>query len=122
MTGFEKVTQEVDEFKKSSLFPGKCNDLIAILKHRPFDKRLVLSSELEKTLRLRGPSIRTIVKNARRMGSPIASCGDGYHYARTAGELEPTIHHIQERRDSLSYTLRALLDCYPNQAQSELKL
>ncbi len=122
MTGFQKVDDEIEAFKKSSLYPLKYNDLVAIIKHRPFNKRLVLSSELEETLKLRGASIRAIVKNARRMGIPIGSCGDGYHYARDFSELEETVHHITERRDSLSYTLAALLKCYPDGNQGKLKL
>lgn len=122
MTGFEKVTQEIEAFKKSSLYPLRYNDLITILKHAPGIKRLVLSSQLEEHLKLGGSSIRAIVKNARRMKVPIASCGDGYYYARDFKELEDTMHHITERRDSLTFTLRALGECYPDQNQGSLNL
>jgi hypothetical protein len=120
MTGFEKVNQEIEDFKKSSFYPLKYNDVIDILKNRPELRRLVLSSELERTLNLRGTSIRTIIKNARRLGEPIGSCGDGYFYARNYKEIESTIHHLAERRDSLTFTLKALLKTYPDAAQGKL--
>ncbi len=120
MTGFEKVTKAIEAFKKSSLYPAKYNGLVDILRNRPELKRLVLSSELERTLNLRGTTIRTIVRNARRLGVPIGSCGDGYFYARNYTEIESTIHHLAERRDSLTFTLKAQFRTYPDAAQANL--
>ena len=94
--------------------------MIDILKLAPHTRRLVLSRELEDRLNLRGASIRVIVKNARRLGVPIGSCGEGYFYARNFNELADTMHHLKERRDSLTYTLRALEKCYPDECQTEL--
>ena len=122
MTGFEKIDEEIKAFKKTTLYHQKYDSLINMLRVRPHDSRLVMSTELEKVFKLSGPQVRDIVKAARRLGIPIGSCGRGYFYARNAEELFNTLHHLQERRNSLSYTVRALEKCYPNQNQGTLKL
>lgn len=122
LTGFEKIDQEIETFKKSPLYPFKYDHLIIMLRVRPHDSRLVMSIALEKHFKISGPQVREIVKTARRLGVPIGSCGAGYFFARNADELANTMHHLQERRNSLTYTLRALEKCYPNQAQGTLKL
>lgn len=55
--------------------------------------------------RMHNSEICAMVNHLRRAGNPIASNGDGYFWANTRDELEPTIQHMRERIASMSDAL-----------------
>jgi len=70
----------------------------------------VKSKKIEAYFNLKGSEIRQLIKLLRREGHPIASCAKGYFYALTVDELMPTINHMRLRRDSISNTVRSLMN------------
>lgn len=65
--------------------------------------------------------ICAMVNYLRRTGHPIASNGDGYFWANTKDELEPTIKHMRERIASMSDALGGMVRRF-HSGQGELPL
>lgn len=94
-----KLSKKAKDCKESFLNKIKLNDI-----NNP-----ALSSKIEGHLGLRGAEVRQLVKHLRREGHPIASNGKGYFYAKNIEELMPTLDHMKCRRDSINYTMNAML-------------
>lgn len=52
--------------------------------------------------------VRALVSYWRERGEPIASEGDGYFYALTPSELEPTMLHLRQRMSRILTVTRGL--------------
>jgi hypothetical protein len=109
MTGFEKYTEEMEAFRQSKLYNSKYTHLVSYLMDFCCGKENTkLDCEICKVVELKSVQLRALVKYARRRRVPIASCGDGYYYAKDSAELQTTISHLTERRDSLGFTIEQL--------------
>ncbi len=87
---------------------------IAILVKIKLHKRdnPILSKSLEEEFSISGEKVREIIRILRREGQPIANSGgasEGYHYADTYDQLEPTILDLKSREDSLRVTRLAMM-------------
>ena len=104
MQGFNRYEMEMEEFRSTRLY-GLYPEFVEYLKRC---QGPMLSRDLERKFNISGAEIRAMVQYARRQSTPIASSGLGYRYARNSSEMESTIKHLSERRDSLSYTIAQL--------------
>ncbi|MCK4521388.1 MAG: hypothetical protein KAU20_02355 [Nanoarchaeota archaeon] len=104
MQNFDKYTEEMRQFEKSSLFSKHYTRLIKGIKTRTQDEP-VTSREIEKRLNLSGSQIRRLIQHGRRNGVQIASGDQGYYIAENYEQLLGTIQHLKERRNSLHYTI-----------------
>lgn len=68
----------------------------------------VLSSVLEVNHKATGPQVRDAVRVLRREGHPIANCDNGYYYARSYTEIEPTLEDLNGRAMSLLKTIKCM--------------
>lgn len=103
MEAFERYSQEMERFRKgrlATIYP----EFLAYLKTSDFVK----SPQLEQLFNISGAEIRQVVQYARRQSVPIQSGGNGYRYARRQDDIEPTLAHLRERRNSLNYTISKL--------------
>lgn len=116
-TGFERYNKEVREFEKSKLFKDKYDAFIFELQaaYKP-----LLSPILERKLSISGVQVRALAAHARCKREPITSDQDGYGYARRFKDFEPTIKHMTERRDKLSFIISQMKKALPDKAQGEL--
>ena len=67
----------------------------------------ILSRQLEEEFQINGVKVREIVRLLRREGQPIASSGgdsEGYYYADTYGDIEPTLNNLKARETDLRFT------------------
>lgn len=104
MKGFSNYEAEMEKFRTSKLhelYP----EFIDYLHSRPVH---IKSKELEMKFSINGAEVRQLIQFARRMSIPISSSGQGYRYAKNSEELETTLQHLKERRDSLSFTISQL--------------
>lgn len=72
----------------------------------------ILSKSLEEEFSITGDKVREIIRILRREGQPIANCGgasEGYHYADTYDQLEPTLMDLKSREESLRITRLAMM-------------
>lgn len=87
---------------------------IAILVKIKLHKRdnPILSKSMEDEFSITGEKVREIVRILRREGQPIANSGgatEGYHFADTYDQLEPTLLDLKAREDSLRITRLAMM-------------
>lgn len=68
----------------------------------------ILSPAVERATGLSGVQVRALVHALREAGEPICSNSRGYWYARSADELNGTIEHLRQRRNSLGAVLGGL--------------
>ena len=68
----------------------------------------VLSSALEERFKAAGPQVRDVIRQLRREGHPIANCENGYYYARSFTEIEPTLNDLSSRAVSMLNTVRLM--------------
>jgi len=121
MTSFEKYSDEMDAFRQSRLFAEKYAAVLSYLEENCEGREKVTCGDIICEDRDISPvQLRAIVSHARREGVPIASCGDGYFLARNYAELQCTVDHMTERRDSISFTISRLKSCFPDEAQANL--
>ena len=80
----------------------------------------VLSKKVEGYFDISGSEVRQIVLYLRRCGYPIASCSKGYFWAESPEQLAPTIHHLEQRKSSIAYTLSKMRDA--NFAKDQMQL
>lgn len=82
----------------------------------------VLSSALEERFKSAGPQVRDAIRQLRREGHPIANCENGYYYARSFAEIEPTLNDLSSRAMSLLLTVKQMKEnFYPTkQGQNNL--
>ena len=66
------------------------------------------SATIENTTGLKGSEVRAVVHFLRTMEFEIASGGSGYWFAQSATDLDDTIAHLIERRNSIQYVLDGL--------------
>ncbi len=59
-------------------------------------------------LSLRGVYIRKLAQHARRAGDLVCSGDKGYYYAFTKKEADKTIDHLQDRANSLLFTINSI--------------
>lgn len=105
LTGFDKYNEEMRKFEKSHLYISYFNNFVKTIKRHGPDTP-VLSVILEDRWGLKGSQIRKLVRHGRQRGLRIASSGNGYFYARSRAEYEPTLDHLRERRNSLDFLIR----------------
>lgn len=121
MIAFEKYTSEMAAFKESRLFKKYYDALVVYLRsHCPGRRFAMTAPDICRDLGIRTEELRALVSYARRRTLPIASEGTGYFYATSFEELGPTIDHLTERRDSLTFTVQGLKRAFPDQAQADL--
>ncbi len=68
----------------------------------------VLSSVLEERFKAAGTQVRDAIRQLRREGHPIANCDNGYYYARSFSEIEPTLNDLSSRAVSMLNTVRLM--------------
>lgn len=71
-------------------------------------KNAVKSSELEQALGVSGNELRRQVNRLRRRRVPICSGGEGYFYARNAGEIYATISGLKDMMYGLGQAIDGL--------------
>jgi hypothetical protein len=104
MNGFNNYDTEVELFKSNKLDRVYDRFVHWLQSQYGFNK----SKVIEREFGLKGTEVRALVQMARRASIPVASSEDGYKYARSPEELQSTIRHLIERRDSLDKTIQAL--------------
>lgn len=80
----------------------------------------VKSYLIEEKLGLSGPEVRAIIHYLRTEGCPIGSCSQGYFYARDMSELESTVTHLSQRRNSIDAVLNGLRQSFMENKQEAL--
>lgn len=68
----------------------------------------IKSRKIEGVLNIKGIEVRAIVRYLRRYDYQIGSSQKGYFWIQSKSELEKTIKHLSERRDSLQATILEL--------------
>jgi biotin operon repressor len=101
LTNFEDMQNPESEAKK-------VQDLIltgikARKKNNP-----VKSKKIEDSLKIKGPTVRTVIKNLRRKGHPIVSTSKGYWYDGNWSEMDKTIESLRQRGTSILKTANEL--------------
>ena len=71
-------------------------------------KNAVKSPELEQALGVSGNELRRQVNRLRRRKVPICSGGEGYFYARNAGEIYATISGLKDMMYGLGQAIDGL--------------
>ena len=91
---------------------GVMSSVYDYIKESPFPLKSAL---IERSFSLRGQEVRSIVNHYRndmyltgRGENLIVSNHKGYSYARTPEEIEETIAHLTERRNSLTRLINSL--------------
>lgn len=72
----------------------------------------ITSKAIEAEYCISGVQVREIIRLLRRQGVPIASTGgqeEGYYYAVTYDQPEPTLQDLKSREDSLRVTRLAMM-------------
>ncbi len=69
---------------------------------------LVNGKSLAKLFHISENELRRHVNRLRRGGVPVASCRDGYFYARTAGEVYATICDLRKMAGGLEAAIHGL--------------
>lgn len=78
----------------------------------------VLSAHLEERFKAAGPQVRDAIRQLRRQGHPIANSENGYHYARTFTEIEPTLNDLESRAKSMLHTVSLMKEnFFPKQKE-----
>lgn len=95
--------------------------LLAVLKLYTV-KNPVLSSALEERFKAAGPQVRDAIRQLRREGHPIANCENGYYYARSFSEIEPTLNDLSSRAMSLLSTVKQMKENFYPQKQGQNNL
>ena len=90
MEGFENVEG------LGEVLRGKFTAFVNLVSTRKVDNP-ILSPEIERTLDIRGPSVRALRHAAWTLGFPIASSGRGYYWAKTADDWRVVVEHITHR-------------------------
>lgn len=75
----------------------------------------VLSKVLEERLSISGESIRKMVRDLRRAGTPVAASKSGYFIAQTWSEYEPTVQDLENRALSLLHTAKVMKSSFVKQ-------
>ena len=114
MREFEKYSEEMENFRQGKLY-AIYPEIVSYLESTT---SYMKSSQLEFRFGITGAEVRGVVQYARRQGLAVASGGPGYRMARTKDELEGTLGHLRERRDSLSYTINQLKKAFLVDAQT----
>ena len=95
------------------------NTFLQTLKSQYKYPRTVRSVKLEKGLDVSGVDVRAMANTLRRRGEPIGSNVYGYYYATDARELEETIKHLTERRNSLSAVIAGVNRAFEDEEQQD---
>ncbi|MCK4521638.1 MAG: hypothetical protein KAU20_03615 [Nanoarchaeota archaeon] len=104
MQNFDKYTEEMRQFEKSSLFSKYYIKLIREIRETSEDEP-VTSREIEARMNISGSQIRRLIQHGRRNGVQIASSDQGYYIAGNYEQLLGTLQHLKERRNSLHFTI-----------------
>ena len=104
MREFEKYSEEMENFRQGKLY-AIYPEIVSYLESTT---SYMKSSQLEFRFGITGAEVRGVVQYARRQGIPVSSGGHGYRLARTQDELEPTLAHLRERKNSLAFTIQCL--------------
>ena len=109
-----------EEHTKLSKKGEECKEkFLSKIKHNSTDNP-VLSKKVEDYFEISGSEVRQIVLYLRRCGVPIASCSKGYFWATSPEQLAPTIHHLEQRKRSIAYTLEKMKSA--NFAKDQMQL
>ena len=74
----------------------------------PGRERIQKSTQLERALHISGNELRRQVNRLRRRKVPICSGGEGYFYARNAGEIYATISGLKDMMYGLGQAIDGL--------------
>ena len=80
----------------------------------------VFSKKIESYFDVSGSEVRQIVLHLRRCGYPIASCSKGYFWAENSQQLAQTIHHLEQRKSSIAYTIEKMKQATFSKNQMQL--
>ena len=116
MEGFEQYTEEMIAFEASNLFPHTYHRFLDLI-----GKTQTTSAELELRLGVAGACIRSMAKHARRNGVWVASDSDGYFIARSAGQLDTTLQHLEKRWKSIYFTYKTLKESIAEKTGTEIQ-
>tara|TARA_R110000744_G_scaffold63081_2_gene129897 strand:- start:869 stop:1219 length:351 start_codon:yes stop_codon:yes gene_type:complete len=100
LKGFEQHTSHDDTIKESM---ERVKGLISL--HCKEDA--IYSAEIENTLNLVGPQVRTIVHAMRVQGHPVCSNTKGYFWG-TREEVKETVRSLEQRLRSLAEVIRGM--------------
>lgn len=99
----------IEGFEKHTVLDGREQELVeeveALISDYGNDKP-ISSKSIERTFDIAGSKIRLIVQRLRRLKRPIGSNQGGYFWAETPEQLDSTIKHMEQRRDSIMITLK----------------
>ena len=97
----------------------KSDCILSSIKLHGKDNR-IFSYQLESQYNLCGAEIRSIIKELRRSGEPIANSKDGYYYARDINELKETLEDLRGRATSMLNTASLMEKRFNNNKELSL--
>ena len=109
MYTFDKYEGDMERFQKSRLHDIYPKFISHLQSMGALDQK---SPELEDIFGISGAEVRQIVQYARRKSDPIISSGNGYRMALNKDDLQGTIEHLTERRNSLDFTITKLNEAF----------
>jgi len=115
MTGYKKYTKQMEDFKKSETYKKYYEKFILCLNVYSDRPNPMTTDEIKNYLWIKDArKIRILVKAARFNGVPVASSEKGYFVAKSFSDLDTTLKHLTERRDSLDASVVDLNKCFPD--------
>lgn len=102
LTLFDNIETDLTQNLES-----KTEDFLNLIKSYSIENPLK-SKAIENILHIKGSEVRSLVRYCRRMEYPVGSSGKGYFWIKNNEELEKTIRHLVERKQSLETTIREM--------------
>jgi len=113
--GFENITKELTEYENDNVLPR----VIQGLNKRFGEKNIITNSTMVKVLKsegfkISGPRIRKIIHEIRvnHIIPRLVSSSNGYYIATSHKELDIYIKSLQQRRASITETIKAMQKDY----------
>lgn len=116
LNGFENIQNDLNEKLIKLLEP-----VLNFIQHFDCDSP-VKSFVLEDNHKITGPELRALIRHLRRLGYPIGSDSRGYYYIRTKEELDRTLKHLTQRKDSIEKTILEMKHIEINKSIHQLNL
>ena len=99
LNGFENIPNDLNEKLVNLLEP-----VLEIISLYGADSPLK-SYVIEERFYITGPELRAVIRHLRRLGYPLGSSSKGYYYIHTKDELDKTIEHLEQRKNSIERTI-----------------
>lgn len=116
MENFENINLDLTE-KLAKLAESFLNFI------RHFDSGTPAKSyTIEDRFGITSIEVRTLVRHLRRLGYPIGSGQQGYYIIHTREELEKTLTHLRQRKDSIERTILEMQRIQINKSIHQLNL